>query len=202
MTRHKHTHTGLVTPSPLDRWIDATLRLFAMLVQTVAATLRMIPRRGPVIGTQAMPMALPRETHDISKEPQAVPQDSSPISAHAEQRSFAARPSKHERGLTVMSHTSSSPSVSLTSSAIHLPLLRMGRQTALRRLRLRGIASLSAKHWGRWQSAQRTDGGGKPRTLLSPLVPTQVGTQSIKGDVRSNRAAPAALDPGLRRDER
>ena len=159
MTRHKHTHTGLVTPSPLDRWIDATLRLFAMLVLNVAATLRMIPRRGPVIGTQAMPMALPRETHDTFKEPQAVQQDSPSISAHAEQRSSAARPSKHARGLTDMSHTSPSPSVSLTTSAIHLPLLRMGRQTALRRLRLRGIASTA---FG--------GGGGSPRSGLTEGV--------------------------------
>jgi len=41
MTRHKHAHTGLVTPSPIDRWIDATLRMLAMLVLHVAATLQM-----------------------------------------------------------------------------------------------------------------------------------------------------------------
>ena len=40
------------------------------------------------------------------------------------------------------------------------------------------------------------------RTTLTPLIPTKVGTQSIKGDVRSNRSAHAALDLGLRRDER
>ena len=40
------------------------------------------------------------------------------------------------------------------------------------------------------------------RTTLTPLIPTKVGTQSIKGDVRWIGAAPAALDPGLRRDER
>ena len=33
MTRHKHAQTGLVTPSPLDRWIDATLRAFAIQVR-------------------------------------------------------------------------------------------------------------------------------------------------------------------------
>jgi len=76
MTRHKHTHTGLIIPSPLDRWIDATLRVLAMLVSSVAATLQMIRRRKPVIGTQAMPSALPRETHDTIKEQQAVQQDS------------------------------------------------------------------------------------------------------------------------------
>ena len=39
------------------------------------------------------------------------------------------------------------------------------------------------------------------RTTLTPLIPTKVGTQSIKGALR-NRHAPAALDPGLRREER
>src|SRR6185503_1977418 len=36
MTRHKATHTGLGTPSPLDRWINALLRGLAMLVSNVA----------------------------------------------------------------------------------------------------------------------------------------------------------------------
>src|SRR5690349_4310091 len=36
MTRHKAAHTGLGTPSPLDRWINALLRVFAMLVSHVA----------------------------------------------------------------------------------------------------------------------------------------------------------------------
>ena len=35
MTRHKALHTGLVSPSPLDRWINAMLRVFAMLVSHV-----------------------------------------------------------------------------------------------------------------------------------------------------------------------
>src|SRR6185503_9316864 len=36
MTRHKATQTGLGTPSPLDRWINAMLRGLAMLVSHVA----------------------------------------------------------------------------------------------------------------------------------------------------------------------
>ena len=109
MTRHKHTHTGLVTPSPLDRWIDATLRLFAMLVLNVVSTVQMFARRPDVNATRQMPVALPGMKTDTSKEPPAVQQDSSLPSAHAEQRSSAARPSKHARGLTDMSHTSPSP---------------------------------------------------------------------------------------------
>ena len=108
------------------------LRAFVELVLNVVSTLRMRPSRLPAeCHTDVPPAALPGEANDTcNKEPPAVPQDSSPISAHAEQRSFAARPSKHARGLTVMSHTSPSPSVSLAPQAIHLPLLRMGRQAA------------------------------------------------------------------------
>jgi hypothetical protein len=39
MTRHKALHTGLVSPSPLDRWINALLHAFAMLVSNVARRL-------------------------------------------------------------------------------------------------------------------------------------------------------------------
>ena len=126
-TRHKHAHTGLVTPQLPQLLLTAALRLIAMLVLNVAATLQMIRRRGPVIGTQAMRSALPRETHDTFKEQQAAPQSSSPIALML--RSAAKlRVSKHEGVLTTMSHTSPSPSVSHAPRAIHLPLLRMGRQ--------------------------------------------------------------------------
>jgi len=106
MTRHKHAHTGLVTPSPLDHWIDATLRVFAMLVLHVVSTLQMICRRRPVIGTQAMPSALPKAKTDTpSKERQPAAKHSSPLqSAHPEQARFAGRPSKDERVLTSASH--------------------------------------------------------------------------------------------------
>ena len=98
MTRHKHTHTGLVTPSPLDRWIDATLRLFAMLVQTVVSTVQMFARRPDVNATRQMPVALPGMKTDTSKEPHAVPQDSRQALMLSSTRSV--RPSKHEGVLT------------------------------------------------------------------------------------------------------
>jgi hypothetical protein len=80
MTRHKHAHIGLVTPSPLDHWIDATLRAFAMLVLNVASTLQMTRRRTRVNATRATPADLPRETTDTqAKETTpAVQHDSSP----------------------------------------------------------------------------------------------------------------------------
>jgi len=103
MTRHKHAHTGLVTPQLPQLLLTAVLRAFAMLVSNVAATLQMIRRRGPVIGTQAMPSALPRETHDTSKEQTAAPQSSSPLALML--RSAAKlRVSKHEGVLTAASH--------------------------------------------------------------------------------------------------
>ncbi len=80
MTRHKYAHTGLGTPSPLDRWIDAMLRVFAMLVQSVASTFQMRARRLPVIGTRTMPDALPRVTSDTQQqEPQTVAASDTPI---------------------------------------------------------------------------------------------------------------------------
>ncbi len=73
MTRHKHAHIGLGTPSPLDHWINAMLRMFAMLVLNVASTLQMIRRREAVNATQPTPTDLPRAATDTqSKETQTV----------------------------------------------------------------------------------------------------------------------------------
>ena len=83
MTRHKHAHTGLVTPSPLDRWIDATLCVFAMLVHYVASTLQMIRRHDRVNATRAMPVVLPRAKTDTQQqEPQSVAASDTPIVHH------------------------------------------------------------------------------------------------------------------------
>jgi hypothetical protein len=76
MTRHKHAQTGLVIPSPLDRWINATLRVFAMLLSNVASTLQMICRRGRVNATRATPTALPQAKTDTHQEPHAAQQSS------------------------------------------------------------------------------------------------------------------------------
>ena len=103
MTRHKHTHIGLVTPSPLDRWIDATLRVLAMLVHCVLSTLQMIRRRDAVNATQPTPAVLPRVKTDTIKEHPAAPQSSYPIALML--RSAASlRVSKHEGVLTHASH--------------------------------------------------------------------------------------------------
>ena len=102
MTRHKHAHTGLVTPQLPQHWLTAALRMLAMLVHNVGSTLQMTRRRTRVNATRTTPTDLPREPTDTqSKEtPSAAKHSSSPHSAHPEQRSKAARPSKGERVLT------------------------------------------------------------------------------------------------------
>jgi len=105
MTRHKHAQTGLVTPSPLDRWIDATLRAFAMLVHYVASTLEMI--RLNVTRDWHTPddeAALPRVTNDTqSQETKPAAQHRSPI-ALILSSTQSVRPSKDEGVLTHASH--------------------------------------------------------------------------------------------------
>jgi len=161
MTRHKHTHTGLVTPSPLDRWIDAMLRVFAMLVQNVASTLQMIRRRPPVIGTRETPAVLPRETSDTSKETHAA-QHRSPIALMLRRPKAV---SKHERVLTTVSHTSPSPSVSHAPRAIHLPLLRRWRT------RLRGTSSTAFGGGGGLRAiARKTEGARQEHNGSGPKV--------------------------------
>ena len=75
------------------------LRMFVELVQYVASTPQMIRRREAVNATQDMPAVLPQAKTDTqSKETTPAAQHRSPTqSAHAEQRIFDARPSKHER---------------------------------------------------------------------------------------------------------
>jgi hypothetical protein len=60
MTRHNATQTGLGTPSPLDRWINALLRGFAMLVSHAArlCSMRLI-RLSVECHNDATPEALP-----------------------------------------------------------------------------------------------------------------------------------------------
>ncbi len=123
MTRHKHAQTGLVTPQLPQLLLTAVLRAFAMLVLHVASTLQMLCRREAVNATQPTPADLPQAKTDTQQqEPTPAAQHRSPpYSAHPEQRSSAARPSKDERVLTTVSQTPT-PSVSLGSrQAIHLP---------------------------------------------------------------------------------
>ena len=129
MTRHKHAQTGLVTPQLPQLLLTAVLRAFAMLVHYVASTLQMI--RLNVTRDWHTPddeAALPRAKTDTQQqETKPAAQHRSPI-ALILSSTLRVRPSKDEGVLTTVSHTAPSPSVARASYAIHLPLLRMGRQ--------------------------------------------------------------------------
>ena len=104
MTRHNCAHTGLVTPSLPQLLLTAMLHVLAMLVSSVSSTLQMIIRRPPVIGTQAMPAGLPRETSDTNQETNTAAQHRSPIALMVSS-TRSVRPSNHEGVLTTLSHT-------------------------------------------------------------------------------------------------
>ena len=79
MTRHKHAHTGLVTPQLPQLLLTAVLRVIAMLVSSVASTLQMTRRRlAAECHSDVTPAGLPRETSDTNQETTAA-QHSSPI---------------------------------------------------------------------------------------------------------------------------
>jgi hypothetical protein len=80
MTQARTRANGLVIPSPLDRWIDAMLRVLAELVHRLVSTLRMSPSRLPAeCHSDAPPQALPQGTNDIQKQEHRIsaPQGSS-----------------------------------------------------------------------------------------------------------------------------
>ena len=69
MTRARTASYGVVTPPPLDRWIDAVLMLFASLVQGVAATFRMHFRhRARDWHTASVREALPQTKPDTQSQ--------------------------------------------------------------------------------------------------------------------------------------
>jgi hypothetical protein len=105
MTRHKATQTGLMTPSPLDRWINALLRGLAMLVSHVA---RRFVSRHPISAAEC--------DGDCDRPPEAdfvLDQHQEPIPAAASSQpiealmvssvAIATRPSNHEGRLTALS---------------------------------------------------------------------------------------------------
>jgi hypothetical protein len=70
---------GLGTPSPLDLWIDAMLRVFAELVRHVAQFLGMPSRRPRECHAAAMPVRLPRANGNTFKETESAEENSASI---------------------------------------------------------------------------------------------------------------------------
>ncbi len=107
MTRHKHTHTGLVTPSLPQLLLTAMLHLFAMLVSSVRSTLQMTRRRLPAeCHSDVTPTDLPREKTDTHQETQPVAASDydCPIALMVSS-TRSVRPSNHEGALTPVSYT-------------------------------------------------------------------------------------------------
>jgi len=200
MTRHKHTHTGLVTPSLPQLLLTAMLHLFAMLVSSVASTLQMTRRRlAAECHSDVTPAGLPRETTDTHQETEPAAQHRSSIALMLSSTQ-SVRSSNHEGVLTTVNHTSPSPSVSLTSSAIHLPLPSRWRQ------RNEGGVASTAEGGGGGSPRLRGETEGESHTHtgnvnLVHASPAKAGVQSSSD--KSARSAPnpfaPSLNPGLRR---
>ena len=101
MTRHKATQTGLGTPSPLDRWINALLRGLAMFVLNVARRFA-FRHRNPTAECDGDQAPAPEASFvlDQHQEPEPAAASSQPIEALMVSRSRSDRPSNHEGGLT------------------------------------------------------------------------------------------------------
>jgi hypothetical protein len=96
---------GLVTPSPLDHWIDAMLRAFVELVRNVVSTLWMNRRRPPAeCHSDATPAVLPGATNDTQSGNQPAATNSQPPLALMVSSARSARPSNHEGVLTHVSY--------------------------------------------------------------------------------------------------
>ena len=104
MTRHKATQTGLGTPSPLDRWINAMLRSLAMLVSHVA---RRFASRHPISAAECdgdcEPVREAKIVLDQHQEPQTAAAISQPLEALMVSSERSSRPSNHEGVLRALS---------------------------------------------------------------------------------------------------
>ena len=149
------THANEVgSPSLPQLLLDALLRLFVELVQNVVATLWLKLLR-PLRDwhTETAETSQPAETTDPTKDHHAVQPDR-PIALMLSSTQ-SVRPSKHERVLTIVSHTSPSPSVSLAPQAIHPPPAKQVEA------RSEGELPPPVEDWGRWIARPcAQDGGG------------------------------------------
>jgi hypothetical protein len=105
MTRHKALHTGLASPSPLDRWINALLHAFAMLMSFVA---RRFASRNQTPAAEC-----DGDCEPVREAMPVLDQHQDPISAAARSQTIqalmvssvaiATRPSNHEGRLAALS---------------------------------------------------------------------------------------------------
>jgi len=163
MTPVQTRANGLVIPPLPQLWLTAVLRMLVELVRNVALlfmTNKQHPARDWHTDDDVAPIMM--MTNDIIKERNPVAaSDNSPIALILRDR--VAIVSKDGGVLTTVSHTAPSPSVSRALHAIHLPLLRMGRQARRR-------------NEGELPPSVRSTGGGGLRALarktegVRPLV--------------------------------
>jgi hypothetical protein len=146
MTQARTRANGLVTPSPLDRWIDAMLRVLAELVHRLVSTLpmnRLRSRRD--WHTPEADTVLPQGTNDTTQQETDTP---------APQGSPA-----HDLP----------PSVSLTASAIHLSLHSRRRQAPFAGAGDRGMLPPPPSSGGGGLRARARKTEGASRLNLRPL---------------------------------
>ena len=165
MTRARTASYGVVTPPPLDRWIDAVLMLFASLVQGVGATFgmrRWIGKRD--WHTQSEAQALPQTKPGIHLKEDTPPPES--LSALCRE-SLLANP----RGL---------------ASTPHETINRDSRD----RFAYPRMTPLMLKHWTRapWHAFPAEAGIQPARTARSPGAQLSPRSFRRKSESRTDRA--------------
>ena len=151
MTRHKATQTGLGTPSPLDRWINAMLRGLAMLVSNVA---RCFASRNQASAAECDGDCdrLP-ETNvvlDQHQETDPAAASSQPTEALMVSSERSSRPSNHEGGLAALStsHPRARPE-DLGSHSAGTPPNSHNLPTGIL-----GTSPRMTRGWFRWETTQ------------------------------------------------
>ena len=135
MTKAQRRANWSGAPSPIHLWMEALLRVAAMLRSIVAATFQMDPsRRARECDTPPAPQALPRRTRDPIEETISAEPASRQTAEALTPRGEACPPNEGrlsnpcgapvERGLTAAGHTLAHPGDCHPGSA--QPILRQG----------------------------------------------------------------------------
>ena len=125
MTKAQRRANWSGAPSPIHLWMEALLRVAAMLWSIVAATFQMDPsRRARECDTPPAPQALPRRTRDPIEETETAEPASHETTEALMPRAGEAGASKREGGLAAAGHTLAHPGECHPGSA--QPILRQG----------------------------------------------------------------------------